>query len=82
LKYFIRVKKISELIKSELEEYLADALDEPNLDDDFHILAWWKLNAPKYFVIVRLTWDILVVPIFTVTSESTFCTSGRTLNSV
>jgi hypothetical protein len=39
LKDFIRVKKISEPIKSELDEYLADALDEANLDDDFNILT-------------------------------------------
>jgi hypothetical protein len=40
LKDFICVKKISKLIKSELDEYLADALDEASLDDDFDILAW------------------------------------------
>jgi hypothetical protein len=39
LKDFIRVKKISEPIKSEIEEYLADTLDEASLDDDFDILA-------------------------------------------
>jgi hypothetical protein len=35
LKDIIRVKKISEPIKSELDEYIADALDEASLDDDF-----------------------------------------------
>jgi hypothetical protein len=40
LKNFIRVKKISKLIKSEIEEYLADILDETSLDDDFDIIAW------------------------------------------
>jgi hypothetical protein len=40
LKDFIRVKKISEPIKSEIDDYLADALDEASLDDDFDILAW------------------------------------------
>jgi hAT family C-terminal dimerisation region len=79
---FIRVKKIFEPIKSEIDDYLADALDETSFDDDFDILAWWKLKASKYPVLVRLTRDILVVPIFTVTSESTFSTSGRTLNPV
>jgi hypothetical protein len=40
LKDFIRAKKISEPIKSEIDDYLADALDEASLDDDFDILAW------------------------------------------
>jgi hypothetical protein len=40
LKYFIRIKKISEPIKSEIDKYLADALDEASLDDDFDILSW------------------------------------------
>jgi hAT family C-terminal dimerisation region len=82
LKDFIRVKKISEPIKSEIDDYLADALDEASLDDDFDILAWWKLKASKYPVLARLTRDILAVPISTVASESTFSTSGRTLNPV
>jgi hAT family C-terminal dimerisation region len=82
LKDFIRVKKISEPIKSEIDDYMADALDEASLDDDFDILVWWKLNASKYLVLARLTRDILAVPISTVTSESTFSTCGKTLNPV
>jgi hAT family C-terminal dimerisation region len=82
LKDFIHVKKISEPIKSEIDDYLADALDDASLDDDFDILAWWKLKASKYHVLARLTRDILAVPISTVASESTFSTSGRTLNPV
>jgi hAT family C-terminal dimerisation region len=82
LKDFIRIKKISEPIKSKLDEYLADALDETSLDDDFDILAWWKLKAPKYLILVRLTRNILAVPIFIVAYESTFSTGSRTLNTV
>jgi hypothetical protein len=40
LKDFIHAKKISEPVKLEIEEYLADALDEVSLDDNFDILAW------------------------------------------
>jgi hAT family C-terminal dimerisation region len=75
-------KKVSEPQKSELEDNWADALDEISLDDDFNILAWWKLKVPRYSILSRLTRDILAVPISTVTSESTFSTSGRTLNPV
>jgi hAT family C-terminal dimerisation region len=41
-----------------------------------------KIKVPKYFVLTRLTRDILVVPISIVASKSTFSTSGRTLNPV
>jgi hypothetical protein len=30
----------SEPLKSEIEEYFSDALDETSLDDEFDILAW------------------------------------------
>jgi hypothetical protein len=33
------VKKFSEPLKSDIEEYLADALDEVSLDNEFDILA-------------------------------------------
>jgi hypothetical protein len=35
LKDFIRVEKISEPIKSKIDDYLADALDEASLDNDY-----------------------------------------------
>jgi hAT family C-terminal dimerisation region len=78
----MREKKISEPVKLELEKYLAEALDDTSMDEEFDILTWWKLKVPKYPVLSRLTRDILVVPALTVTSESTFSTSGRTLSAV
>ncbi|KAJ4796690.1 Zinc finger BED domain-containing protein RICESLEEPER 2 [Rhynchospora pubera] len=68
--------------KSELEEYLADGLDENSLDVAFDILSWWKLKAAKYPILSRLARDILAVPISTVASESTFSNSGRTLSPI
>jgi hypothetical protein len=44
-------KKISEPLKSEIEEYLSDALDEVSLDDEFDILVWWKLKTQKLFLL-------------------------------
>jgi hAT family C-terminal dimerisation region len=82
LKDFICVKKISIPIKSKLDEYLADALDEAIFDSDFDILVWLKLKASEYSIVARLIQDILVVLISTAASESTFSTSGRTLNTV
>ncbi|KAJ1695545.1 hypothetical protein LUZ63_012243 [Rhynchospora breviuscula] len=77
----IRAQKSAEPgMKSELEEYFTEPLDEASIDDQFDILAWWKVKAPKYHVLARLTRDILAIPISTVASEATFSTSGRTLN--
>jgi hypothetical protein len=82
LKDFIKGKKCAEPVKSEIEEYLADALDDADLEEDFDILAWWKLKAPKYPILAKVARDILVVPISTVASESTFSIGGRTLSPV
>jgi hAT family C-terminal dimerisation region len=82
LKDFMRGKKSAEAIKSELEEYLTEALDDAGFDEEFDILSWWKFKVPKYPVLSRLIRDILAVPTSTVASESTFSTSGRTLSAV
>ncbi|KAJ3691444.1 hypothetical protein LUZ61_020608 [Rhynchospora tenuis] len=82
LKEFLNVRKTSEPIKSELEEYLTQPLDLASMDDDFDILAWWKLKVPKYPIMAKMARDILAVPISTVASESTFSIAGRTLSPV
>ncbi|KAJ3687487.1 hypothetical protein LUZ61_016651 [Rhynchospora tenuis] len=82
LKDFLKNKKKADHHKSELEEYLDTTLDESSLDAEFDILSWWRLKAPKYPILSRLTRDILVVPISTVASESTFSNSGRTLSPI
>ncbi|KAJ1697309.1 hypothetical protein LUZ63_005821 [Rhynchospora breviuscula] len=80
LKDYIKERKNSEPLKSELEDYLAAEVDEASVDEDFDILAWWRLKSPKYPILSQLTKDILVVPISTVASESAFSTSGRVLS--
>jgi hAT family C-terminal dimerisation region len=80
LKDLLCDKKSSEPVKLELDEYLNEPLDDASLDDEFDILSWWKLKAPKYPVLARLTRDILAVPISTVASESAFSTSGGTIS--
>ncbi|KAJ1693550.1 hypothetical protein LUZ63_010248 [Rhynchospora breviuscula] len=82
LKDYMKNKKRADPKKSELEEYLADGLDENSLDVAFDILSWWKLKAAKYPILSRLARDILAVPISTVASESTFSNSGRTLSPI
>ncbi|KAJ1691751.1 hypothetical protein LUZ63_015906 [Rhynchospora breviuscula] len=82
LKDYMKNKKRADPKKSELEEYLTDALDENSLDVEFDILSWWRLKAAKYPILSRLTRDILAVPISTVASEATFSNSGRTLSPI
>ena len=47
---------------------------------DFDILAWWKSNGPKYPTLQRIARDIFAIPVSTVTSESSFSTSGQLLS--
>ncbi|KAJ3707570.1 hypothetical protein LUZ61_011275 [Rhynchospora tenuis] len=82
LKSLLAEKNTAEPLKSELEQYLTEPLDATALDASFDILAWWKLKVTVYPVMARLARDILAVPASTVTSESTFSTSGRTLSTV
>ncbi|XP_059451086.1 zinc finger BED domain-containing protein RICESLEEPER 2-like [Corylus avellana] len=49
------------------------------METDFDALAWWKCNALKYRILSRMANDILVVPISTVASESSFSASGRVI---
>ncbi|XP_024980836.1 zinc finger BED domain-containing protein RICESLEEPER 2-like [Cynara cardunculus var. scolymus] len=61
--------------KSELKVYLSDStIDNTN---DFNILRWWKVNSERFPILSKLARDVLVVPISTVASESTFSISGR-----
>ena len=78
----MKVLKSSEPVKSEIEQYLTDPLDHTSLDDEFDILAWWKVNSSKYPILSRITRDVLAVPISTVASESAFSVGGRTLSPV
>ncbi|XP_059453457.1 zinc finger BED domain-containing protein RICESLEEPER 1-like [Corylus avellana] len=65
--------------KSEVERYLSDRCEAAT--QDFNILLWWKVNAPKYPIIAEVTRDALAILIFTVASESAFSIGGRILDS-
>jgi hAT family C-terminal dimerisation region len=82
LKNFLSGMKTAEPIKSETVEYLSAVLDEASVDAEFDILSWWKLKAPKYSILTRLTRDIMTVSISTVASESTFSTAGRIMSLI
>ena len=47
------------------------------LDDDFNILHWWHQHKLTYPVLSTLAKDIFSVPVSTISSETTFSTTGR-----
>lgn len=65
--------------KYKVEWYLLE--DVEALSDTFHILTWWKVNSAKFLVLSRVARDMLVIPIITVISKSTFSTSNRVLDA-
>ncbi|KAF7822063.1 zinc finger BED domain-containing protein RICESLEEPER 2-like [Senna tora] len=64
--------------KSDLEKYLVDEIHDN--DNNFDIVAWWKVNANKYKILSLIARDVLVVPVSTVASESAFSKGGRLLD--
>jgi hypothetical protein len=48
--------------------------------ETFDILMWWKVNSAKYPVLSKIARDVLVIPITTVASKSTFSTRRRVIN--
>ncbi|KAL8491821.1 hypothetical protein ACS0TY_023436 [Phlomoides rotata] len=63
--------------KSEVEKYLNE--ETKGDESKFDTLAYWKGNSLRFPILSHITRDILVVPISTIASESTFSTGGRVL---
>ena len=72
-------------LKTDLDIYLEEDvfISESENDDDsdanFDALIWWKSNALKYHILSKMARDLLVVPISTVASESSFSVGGRVI---
>jgi hypothetical protein len=49
-------------------------------DKEFDLLNWWKVNSHRFPVVSRMAKKFLTVPATSVSSESTFSTTGRTLD--
>ena len=62
------------IIKTELQKYLNEGLEEDEVGDD--VLGWWKVHGPRYPVVARMARDILAVPVSTVASELAFSVGG------
>lgn len=63
---------------SEVDYYFLDGCEAST--NEFDILLWWKVNAPKYHILAEIAHDILAIPISIVASESTFSNGGRILD--
>nr|KAJ0200757.1 hypothetical protein LSAT_V11C600301170 [Lactuca sativa] len=65
--------------KYELDKYL-DAPPEKMNNETFEILKWWSDKCTTYKVLASMAKDILTIMVSTVTSKSTFSTSGRVVD--
>ena len=61
--------------KSELDKYLLESSEDPNVED-FDILMWWKMNSSRYRVMSQIACDVLAIPVSTVAFESAFSMEG------
>ena len=52
-------------------------IDGADNDDNFQILAWWRLQGVRFPVLSILARDILTIPVSTVSLKSAFSTTGR-----
>ena len=61
---------------SELVSYLdGDTVNQ--LNDDFNILNWWHQHKLTYLMLPIMAKDILIIPVSTISLESTFSMTGR-----
>ncbi|VAI02159.1 unnamed protein product [Triticum turgidum subsp. durum] len=67
---------ISQPSKSELEQYLEEALT-PRIQD-FEIVDWWKLNTLKFPTLAKMARDILAIPMSMVSSGCSIFAAATT----
>jgi len=63
---------------SEVDRYFLDGCEAST--NEFDILLWWRVNAPKYPFLAEIARDIWPIPISTVAFESAFSNGGRILD--
>ena len=77
----VREKEAVPPLKSELSAYLDEGNYYPNSNtNSFSALEWWRNNNMKYKILSKMAADILVIPISTVASKSTFSAGGRVID--
>jgi hypothetical protein len=64
--------------KYEIDKYLSEDNEDDN--NKFDILAWWKVSKFIFPILVRLTCDVLAIPVLTIGSKSVFSIGGHMLD--
>ena len=64
---------------NEVERYLVDDCEDSN-DDKLDILRWWKSNASKYKILLKVAQHVIAIPISILASESAFSKGGHILD--
>ena len=63
----------------EVDKYLFESCEDV-LDEKFDILAWRKVNSPRYCVLSRIARHVLAIPVSTMASEFAFSMTDCVLN--
>ncbi|KAA8541198.1 hypothetical protein F0562_025195 [Nyssa sinensis] len=68
--------------KSDLDIYLDESafICPDGSTNKFDIMGWWKANTLKFRILSKMAHDILLIPITSVASESTFSADGRVID--
>lgn len=66
------------VVSHEVDRYILDPLEK--LTTEFDILAWWRLNGPKYPNLQLVAKDVLAIQVSSVASESSFSTGKRVID--
>nr|XP_043636634.1 zinc finger BED domain-containing protein DAYSLEEPER-like [Erigeron canadensis] len=64
--------------KSELDQYLEESV-LPRVHA-FDVLGWWKVNRQKYPTLSKMAFDILCIPVSTVSQEFVFDSRRKKMN--
>ncbi|WCJ44146.1 Zinc finger BED domain-containing protein RICESLEEPER 2 [Euphorbia peplus] len=76
--YFLNVDKDNVVTEGDWERYINELPEKYVVD--FDLLLWWKVNSLRYPALSQVAKDVSAIQCSIVASESTFSTSGRTLD--
>ncbi|KAJ6865962.1 hypothetical protein NC652_037478 [Populus alba x Populus x berolinensis] len=64
--------------KSDLDRYLGEPVE--NRDKVSDVLAWWRVNAPRFPALGKMARDFLAIPILAILSKSTISGEATKVN--
>ncbi|KAL1205476.1 putative AC transposase [Cardamine amara subsp. amara] len=78
-RYNTLLKDIGVRNTNELDTYLKDKIENPDLVDgmEYNVLNYWRKNNDKYPILSEMGRDLFSMQMSSVASESAFSTSGR-----